>query len=157
MVNKQGQTRLSKYYNSFYVQERTTLEGELIRKCLSRTENQVRLQMTSDQLVLVPRTQELQSDLQAVRVTLLHHWSGPGRKYQRAEHAGIHSQPSGNSRQVLLERVRARRKCFLLTGQIMFNIEKAHFIVDEMVMAGYIVETNKTNILNPVVTIVKAS
>ena len=40
MVNKQGQTRLSKYYNSFSVQERVTLEGELIRKCLSRTENQ---------------------------------------------------------------------------------------------------------------------
>ena len=43
MVNKQGQTRLSKYYNSFSVQERITLEGELIRKCLSRTENQVGL------------------------------------------------------------------------------------------------------------------
>ena len=41
--------------------------------------------------------------------------------------------------------------------QIMFNIEKAHFIIDEMVMSGYIVETNKTNILNPVVTVVKAS
>ena len=40
MVNKQGQTRLAKYYNSFSVQERVTLEGELIRKCLSRTENQ---------------------------------------------------------------------------------------------------------------------
>lgn len=45
--------------------------------------------------------------------------------------------------------------CVLL--QIMFNIEKAHFIIDEMVMSGYIVETNKTNILNPVVTVVKAS
>ena len=33
---------------------------------------------------------------------------------------------------------------------IMFNIEKAHFIVDEMVMNGYIVETNKTNILRPI-------
>ena len=42
-------------------------------------------------------------------------------------------------------------------AQIMFNIEKAHFIIDEMVMSGYIVETNKTNILNPVVTVVKAS
>ena len=40
---------------------------------------------------------------------------------------------------------------------IMFNIEKAHFIIDEMVMNGYIVETNKTNILNPVVTVVKAA
>ena len=40
MVNKQGQTRLAKYFNSFSVRERVTLEGELIRKCLSRTENQ---------------------------------------------------------------------------------------------------------------------
>ena len=45
----------------------------------------------------------------------------------------------------------------LFSLQIMFNIEKAHFIIDEMVMSGYIVETNKTNILNPVVTVVKAS
>lgn len=33
----------------------------------------------------------------------------------------------------------------------MFNIEKAHFILDEMVANGYIVEMNKTNILNPLV------
>ena len=33
---------------------------------------------------------------------------------------------------------------------IMFNLEKAHFIVDEMVMNGYIVEANKTNILKPI-------
>lgn len=29
----------------------------------------------------------------------------------------------------------------------MFNIEKAHYILDEMVMNGYIVETNKNAIL----------
>ena len=40
MVNKQGQTRLSQYYNTMTVAEKVTLEGELIRKCLSRTENQ---------------------------------------------------------------------------------------------------------------------
>ena len=40
---------------------------------------------------------------------------------------------------------------------IMFNIEKAHFIIDEMVMSVYIVETNKTNILNPVIAIVKTA
>ena len=40
---------------------------------------------------------------------------------------------------------------------IMFNIEKAHFIIDEMVMNGMIVETNKTNILNPVVAVVKSA
>ena len=38
---------------------------------------------------------------------------------------------------------------------IMFNIEKAHFIIDEMLMSGYITETNKSNILAPVIAVVK--
>jgi AP-4 complex subunit sigma-1 len=37
----------------------------------------------------------------------------------------------------------------------MFNIEKAHFIVDEMIMNGHIVETNKSNVLSPVFATVK--
>ena len=32
----------------------------------------------------------------------------------------------------------------------MFHLEKAHFIVDEMITNGFIVETNKSNILDPV-------
>jgi hypothetical protein len=40
MVNKQGQTRLSNYYNWLTIDERSTLESEIIRKCLSRTEAQ---------------------------------------------------------------------------------------------------------------------
>ena len=39
----------------------------------------------------------------------------------------------------------------------MFNLEKAHFILDEMVMNGSIIETNKNNILAPVHLIDKAS
>lgn len=38
----------------------------------------------------------------------------------------------------------------------MFNIEKAHFIIDEMIMSGYITETNKANILYPVIAVVKS-
>ncbi len=37
MVNKQGQTRLAQYFFDITLQERTTLEGELVRKCLSRS------------------------------------------------------------------------------------------------------------------------
>merc|ERR1712157_5633 len=40
---------------------------------------------------------------------------------------------------------------------IMFNLEKAHFILDEMVMNGLIVETNKTNILLPINLLSKLS
>jgi len=39
----------------------------------------------------------------------------------------------------------------------MFNIEKAHFIIDEMIMNGQIVETNKNNVLNPVIAVVKTA
>ena len=38
---------------------------------------------------------------------------------------------------------------------IMYNIEKAHFIIDEMIMDGFIVETNKENILGPVIATLK--
>ncbi len=40
---------------------------------------------------------------------------------------------------------------------IMFNIEKAHFILDEMVSNGNIIEMNKTLVLNPLVLIDKYS
>ena len=39
----------------------------------------------------------------------------------------------------------------------MFNLEKAHFILDEMVMNGCIIETNKTNVLAPVQLLDKTS
>jgi AP-4 complex subunit sigma-1 len=39
----------------------------------------------------------------------------------------------------------------------MFHIEKAHFIVDEMVANGYIVENNKANILKPLLLIDKSA
>lgn len=40
---------------------------------------------------------------------------------------------------------------------IMFNIEKAHFILDEMVTNGQIVETNKANVLKPIHLLEKVS
>lgn len=43
LVNKQGQTRLAQYYEHLTIQERRALEGEIVRKCLTRTENQVLL------------------------------------------------------------------------------------------------------------------
>ncbi len=41
LVNKQGQTRLSKYYDYLPIDERISLEGEVVRKCLSRNDSQV--------------------------------------------------------------------------------------------------------------------
>lgn len=43
LVNKQGQTRLAKYFTDFLTtDERRVLEGEIVRKCLARTDKQVR-------------------------------------------------------------------------------------------------------------------
>lgn len=39
----------------------------------------------------------------------------------------------------------------------MFNLEKAHFILNEMLMNGCIVETNKANVLRPIHLLEKAS
>ncbi|KAG8560617.1 hypothetical protein GDO81_015049 [Engystomops pustulosus] len=40
IVNKQGQTRLSRYYDRVEVQRRTLLESEVIKLCLSRPKDQ---------------------------------------------------------------------------------------------------------------------
>ncbi|KAG6431731.1 hypothetical protein SASPL_109814 [Salvia splendens] len=40
MVNKQGQTRLAQYYEYLNIEERRALEGEIVRKCLTRNEQQ---------------------------------------------------------------------------------------------------------------------
>ena len=42
LVNKQGQTRLAKYTDqTMSVEERRALEGEIVRRCLTRAEKQV--------------------------------------------------------------------------------------------------------------------
>ncbi|MQM00895.1 hypothetical protein Taro_033638 [Colocasia esculenta] len=41
LVNKQGQTRLAQYYEYLTLEERRALEGEIVRKCLTRTDQQV--------------------------------------------------------------------------------------------------------------------
>ena len=41
LVNKQGQTRLAKYYKRQETKIRVALEAEVVRKCLARADNQV--------------------------------------------------------------------------------------------------------------------
>ncbi|KAG5382559.1 hypothetical protein IGI04_034029 [Brassica rapa subsp. trilocularis] len=83
MVNKQGQTRLAQYYEWLTLEQRRALEGEIVRKCLARNDQQCEL-------------------------------------------------------------------------DIMFHLEKAHFMLEEMVMNGCIVETSKANILSPIQLMDKA-
>ena len=41
LVNKQGQTRVSQYYEYVPVEDRVTTEADIVRKCLSRNEDAV--------------------------------------------------------------------------------------------------------------------
>ena len=84
MVNKQGQTRLAQYYETHRMDERCALEAEVIRKCLSRTETQVkslpppsfgpprRLTVRRGAAVLILRVPGVQGRLPAVRLALFH-------------------------------------------------------------------------------------
>ncbi|XP_020627455.1 AP-4 complex subunit sigma-like [Orbicella faveolata] len=40
LVNKQGHTRVSQYYEYLELEERTNLEAEITRKCLARSDDQ---------------------------------------------------------------------------------------------------------------------
>eukprot|EP01068_Selenidium_serpulae_P008161 Selendium_serpulae@DN4905_c0_g1_i11.p2 len=55
MVNKQGQTRLCQYYEYMPIPERVALEGELIRKCLSRSDSQCSFMEYRDMKVIYRR------------------------------------------------------------------------------------------------------
>merc|ERR1712217_601116 len=122
MVNKQGQTRLAQYYEYLTVNERVTLEGELIRKCLSRSESQCSF-VEYRQYRVVYR-----------RYASLYFIVGTDNE-----------DDSGTNELAILEfihtLVETLDKYFenVCELDIMFNIEKAHIILDEMVLDGCIV------------------
>ena len=136
MVNKVGQTRLAQYYDFLSVQERTLLESEIIRKCLSRTEMQCSFMEYRNYHVVYRRYASL--------------------------YFIVGSDTEDTNELGLLEFIHAlvetldkyfQNVCEL---DIMFNLEKAHFILDEMVMNGCIIETNKANVLQPIAMLEKA-
>eukprot|EP00947_MAST-08B_sp_MAST-8B-sp1_P003889 g3889.t1 len=137
MVNKQGQTRLAAYYEFLSIEERTALEAEIIRKCLSRTEYQCSFMEYRNYKVVYRRYASL--------------------------FFIVGTDQEGENELGILEFIHAlvetldkyfENVCEL---DIMFNLEKAHFILDEMVMNGCLIETNKMNILKPITMIEKAS
>eukprot|EP00002_Diphylleia_rotans_P026071 TRINITY_DN5181_c0_g1_i1.p1 TRINITY_DN5181_c0_g1~~TRINITY_DN5181_c0_g1_i1.p1 ORF type:complete len:143 (+),score=31.74 TRINITY_DN5181_c0_g1_i1:49-477(+) len=127
IANKEGQTRLSQYYEQLSIEERTTLEASLVRLCMSRTELQC-------------------SIVEYMNYKLVY------RRYASLFFVvGIDQHENELS---VLEFVH----CYVETLDqyfenvceldIVMHIDKAHIILDEMLVNGHIVETNKTNVLN---------
>ncbi|XP_073465280.1 LOW QUALITY PROTEIN: AP-4 complex subunit sigma-1 [Aquarana catesbeiana] len=130
IVNKQGQTRLSRYYECVEVQRRTLLESEVIKLCLSRSKDQCSFIEYKDfklvyrqyaALFIVVGVDESENEMAVFE--LIHNFVEVLDKY--------------------------------FSRVIMFNLDKVHIILDEMVLNGCAVETNKTRILAPLLVLDK--
>ncbi|KAG3248321.1 hypothetical protein PI124_g6993 [Phytophthora idaei] len=113
MVNKQGQTRLAQYYDFLSIQERVALEAEIIRKCLGRSESQCSFVEYRGYKVIYRRYASLFFIV------------------------GVKDDDSENELGILEfihALVETMDKYFesVCELDIMFNLEKAHFILDEM-------------------------
>jgi AP-4 complex subunit sigma-1 len=129
MVNKQGQTRLASYYEWIPMNERTALESEIIRRCLGRTEFQCSF-----------------LEYRGYRIVY--------RRYASLFFVVAVDGDEENELGVLEFihcLVETMDKYFdsVCELDIMYHIDKAYYIVDEMVANGAIVESNKANILKP--------
>ncbi|XP_034273867.1 AP-4 complex subunit sigma-1 isoform X1 [Pantherophis guttatus] len=134
MVNKQGQTRLSRYYEYIDLHKRTVLEAEVIKQCLSRTKEQCSFLEYKDfklvyrqyaALFIVVGINETENEMAVFE--LIHNFVEVLDKYF--------------SRVSELD--------------IMFKLDRVHIILDEMVLNGCIAETNKTRILAPLLVLDK--
>jgi AP-4 complex subunit sigma-1 len=132
MVNKQGQTRLAQYYEFLTVKQRVSLEGELIRRCLSRNDNHCSFLEYRNYKVIYRR------------YASLYFIMGVDNEAEDNEMAYL---------EFIHSLVETLDKYFenVCELDIMFNIEKAHFILDEMIANGNIAEMNRTNILQPLI------
>jgi AP-4 complex subunit sigma-1 len=131
MVNKQGQTRLAQYYEYMSIEERSALEAEVVRKCISRGDHQCSFVEYQDYKIIYRRYASLFFIV------------------------GVKNDNTTNEMAIfefIHNLVETLDKYFenVCELDIMFNLEKTHFILDEMVMNGQIVDSNRTNVLAPV-------
>ncbi len=156
MVNKQGQTRLCQYFEHVTVQQREAMEAEMVRKCLARGEQQVGAFFPLPRsrsiygALTIPHAKKKCSFIEYRQYKVIY------RRYASLFFVvGVDNRGKENELAILEfihTMVETLDKYFenVCELDIMFNIEKAHFILDEMVMNGHVVETNKSNILTPV-------
>ncbi|XP_065542532.1 AP-4 complex subunit sigma-1 isoform X1 [Lathamus discolor] len=132
MVNKQGQTRLSRYYEHVEIKKRTVLEAEVIKNCLSRSKDQCSFIEYKDFKLVYRQYAAL-----FVVVGIDH------TENEMAVYELIHNF------------VEVLDKYFSRVSEldIMFNLDRVHIILDEMVLNGCIVETNRNRILAPLLVL----
>ena len=158
-VNKQGQTRLAQYYEKLTLQEKNALEGEIIRKCLARVETQCSFIEYQNYKCVYRRYASLffivGVDSDANELSILEFIHAFVETLDKYFENVCELDVSLNMMIPLNFRCFARVcphisiRC-LSHPQIMFNLDRAHFILNEMVMNGHITEANKANVLKPI-------
>ncbi|KEG08496.1 AP-4 complex subunit sigma [Trypanosoma grayi] len=169
LVNKQGQTRLAQYSNFMSIAERTALEGEVVRKCLQRREADCSFLEHLHYKIIYRRYASL---FFIVGVTNRHSSTVPananggvptgapsssGAPVTQSAEAGDGEDVQQEGELAMYEfihlLVETLDKYFenVCELDVMFNVEKAHFILEEMFVNGGVGETNKVLILQPLV------
>eukprot|EP01130_Rhizamoeba_saxonica_P017001 TRINITY_DN8025_c0_g1_i1.p1 TRINITY_DN8025_c0_g1~~TRINITY_DN8025_c0_g1_i1.p1 ORF type:complete len:148 (-),score=18.59 TRINITY_DN8025_c0_g1_i1:44-487(-) len=129
LVNKFGQTRLARYFEPVDGTEKLARDGEIIRKCLARKDKQCSFIEYQDHKVVYQRYASLYviigCDMEENDLAILEFI------------------------QFFVETLDDyfRQVCEL---DIMFSLDRAHFILDEMVVGGDIVDANRRNVLGSV-------
>lgn len=134
MVNKQGQTRLSKYYDPVDIDKRAAMEADVVKGCLSRRKDECSFVEYKD-FKLVYR------QYAALFIVV-----------------GISDSENELSIYELVQNfVEVLDKYFSHVSEldIMFNLDKVHIILDEIIQNGHVVETNKNRILAPLLALDK--
>ncbi|CAB1335432.1 unnamed protein product [Coregonus sp. 'balchen'] len=116
MVNKQGQTRLSKYYERVDIGKRPFLEADVCSFVEYKDFKLVYRQYAA--LFIVVGISDTENELSIYE--MVHNFVEVLDKY---------------------------------FSHIMFNLDKVHIILDEMIQNGHIVETNKNHILAPLLAL----
>lgn len=134
MVNRQGQTRLSRYYSNVDLRLRQSLETEVVQRCLSRAKDQCSFVEYQDYRLVYRQYAALYI---VVGVT--------DDENELSIFEMIHNF------------VEVLDKYFSRVSEldIMFNLDRVHIILDEMIQNGHIVETNKSRVLAPLTAIDK--
>ena len=129
LVNKLGQTRLAQYYIDLPGIERRTLESELVRKCLSRDDKKCCVIIHRNYKIIYRRYVSLYFII-GVDLT---------EENEYLYYSFIH---------LLVETLNSyfEKVCEL---DIIMNLEKTHFIIEEMIQNGQILEASKQRIIEP--------
>ena len=163
MANKQGQIRLSSYYEWISMAERVALESEIIRKCLSRSELQCSfveycgykvIYRRYASLFLIVGTSTNKCVLSDATNSNTHNSnsnsnnSNSNNSEAKADENTVYELGLLEFFHTLVETMDKWAGSIHL--DIMYQLEHLHFLVDETVMNGCIVETNKSNILRSI-------